>query len=176
MNDVMIDLETLDTRPTSAILSIGAVRFDRNTPGAIGKKLHVHVDIDSCMNFNRTISSSTVLWWFTQGDEARRRIADSDKVMLPDALLQLSEFVNERDVVWGNGASFDLSILHDAFSACRMSLPWRFWNERCYRTLKALNGHVPKLEQSTVAHDALDDAISQALHLQNIMASVKQAA
>lgn len=54
-----------------------------------------------------------------------------------------------------------------AIGACTRngtSAPWAWRNDRCYRTIKALNRGVP-MERLGAHHNALDDAISQALHL-----------
>ena len=46
-------------------------------------------------------------------------------------------------------------------------MPFRFTHDRCFRTMKALFPDVPYL-LPTVAHDALQDAIAQAFHLQKL--------
>lgn len=66
--------------------------------------------------------------------------------------------------VWGNGASFDNVILRGAYARNSTPAPWAWWNDRCYRTIKALHREVP-MERLGTHHNALDDAISQALHL-----------
>lgn len=168
MKDVMVDVETLDTRTSAVILSIGAVRFDIEKPYQLGERFHVHIDIDSCLEHGRTVSGSTVLWWLGQDDDARSKLTDAKRVSLPVALDQLSVFINEKDRVWGNGAAFDNAILSDAYRTVGHPQPWRFWGDMCYRTLKNLYKHVPKPTFDGVAHDALDDACNQALHLQLI--------
>lgn len=169
MQDVMIDIETLDVRPTAVILSIGAVRFDAQGD-RFGDSFHIHVDIDSNLDMGRTVSGSTIMWWLDQNEQARQRLVEAKRVTLPVALHRLSKFITDQDRVWGNGAAFDNVILADAYRACGIQLPWRFWNDRCYRTLAAQNKHIPKT-RTGVAHDALDDAITQAQHLQQILGS-----
>lgn len=175
MQDVMIDIETLDTRPSTVILSIGAVRFDIEKPEVIGDTFHVHVDIDSCLAAGRTVSGNTILWWLDQSDEARKKITDAQRVPLHRALLQLSTFVTEKDRVWGNGASFDNSALSDAYRSCGLPQPWRYWGDMCYRTLKNLyKDIVPKPVFQGIPHDALADAFNQAIHLQLIYRRIKR--
>ena len=176
MHDVMIDVETLDTRPSAVLLSIGAVRFDINTPHVFDTNtFHVHIDIDSCLERGRTVSGSTILWWMDQDDAARRRMTETKRIPLRDALLQLSKFINEQDRVWGNGAGFDNVILHDAYRSVNMSTPWRYWGDMCYRTVKNLHRDVPKPRFDDVKHDALADALHQAVHLQMIYQKIRQA-
>lgn len=173
MQDVMIDVETLDTRPSTVLLSIGAVRFDIEKPEVIGDTFHVHIDIDSCLAAGRTVSGSTILWWLDQSDEARRKITQAERVPLHRALLQLTTFVNEKDRIWGNGASFDNSILSDAYRSVGLQQPWRYWGDMCYRTLKNLYKDVVKPKFEGIKHDALADAINQAVHLQLIYERIR---
>ena len=51
---IMFDLETLDNKNTSSILSIGAVEFNLHT-GEIGETLYVRVDLQSCIDEGLTI-------------------------------------------------------------------------------------------------------------------------
>ena len=69
--------------------------------------------------------------------------------------------------IWGNGAAFDNVVLASAFRATGMQVPWAFWNDRCYRTVKSLFSNV-KLKRSGTHHNALDDAVTQAKHLLEI--------
>ena len=72
--------------------------------------------------------------------------------------------------VWGNGASFDNVLLATAYKRLGMETPWPFWKDRCFRTMK----NVCKVDHSFegTAHNALDDARSQAQHLIKIDAKL----
>ena len=72
--------------------------------------------------------------------------------------------------VWGNGATFDNVIIRSAFKAVGLPVPWSFRNDKCYRTVANLlpKERQPALERSGTAHNALDDAITQAVHLQKV--------
>lgn len=167
MQHIMIDLETLGTAADAVILSIGAVRFDPFT-SAIGDTFYIPISIDSNLNAGRRIQEDTLKWWMAQSPEARA-IFKEKGVELAEALQQLNTFIRDNDQVWGNGAAFDITLLDTAYQGMQWFTPWKFWNVRCYRTLKALPG-MPKLEDRVgVHHNALDDAISQAKHLQQIM-------
>jgi hypothetical protein len=169
----MLDVETLDTRPSTVILSIGAVRFDIEKPDVIGDTFHVHIDIDSCLAAGRTVSGSTILWWLGQSDEARRKLTQAERVPLHRALMQLTAFLSEKDRVWGNGAAFDNAILADAYRCTGLPQPWRFWGDMCYRTLKNLHKDVKKPTFEGIKHDALADAANQAVHLQLIYERIR---
>jgi hypothetical protein len=75
--------------------------------------------------------------------------------------------------IWGNGSTFDNVILRSAFAAAGLEYPVRFWADQCYRTKKNEFPTVPLVREGT-HHKALDDAISQAKHLQAIWRSEDQ--
>jgi hypothetical protein len=72
--------------------------------------------------------------------------------------------------IWGNGSTFDNVILRSAFAAAGLEYPVRFWADQCYRTKKNEAPGVPMIREGQ-HHKALDDAISQAKHLQAIWRS-----
>lgn len=167
MRNIMIDTETLGVRSSSVIISIGAVPFD---DAAIGPGFYQRVDIQSCLDVGLTVDASTIEWWMTQSDEARAAF-DEKGVPLRAALNRLSELFEGSELVWANGVNFDVPILENAYHACGMVVPWKFYNTRDYRTVKNM---FPKeflnslRVEPVVAHNALDDARAQALTLQAI--------
>lgn len=171
---VMVDLETLGTAPGSIILSIGAVSFGP-------KKEHVstfyeRISIASCQEHGMTFDADTLAWWMLQSAEARAE-AFSGALPLPLVLERFNGFLGRdaKDVeIWGNGASFDNALLASAYRAAKLPLPWKFWNERCYRTMKALYPEVP-CERTGTHHNALDDAMTQARHLAQILMHIEKA-
>ena len=162
MNHVMIDLETLGTRPGDTILSIGAVKFDHT---GLGEEIHLTIDAESCKAVGLRAQKSTLEWWAKQSPEARKA-AFSGELSLEAALLKLTMWMPPLDiaVVWGNGANFDNALLAAAYRAQKLDTPWQFWNDRCYRTVMNL---FPQAKAARVGthHNALDDAKTQALRL-----------
>ncbi len=77
--------------------------------------------------------------------------------------MRFGAFLPENPFIWGNGASFDNTILEECFRRTALEMPWGYYNDRCYRTLKNLAPNV-KLERLGTFHNALDDARSQAAH------------
>lgn len=55
------DIETLDTLPTEAVLSIGAVYFDRRT-GEIGESFYARISFVDAITLG-SFSDSTMNWW-----------------------------------------------------------------------------------------------------------------
>lgn len=175
---VMIDLETLGNRPGCKILSIGAVAF---SPQGLGREFYVLVERSSQNGIGLREDPETIKWWSEQNEAARTAVFGSrTAVPVRTALNRLTDFLtavsftdevsDRREVcVWGNGAGFDQPILAAVFRADGIpKLPWKFWNERCYRTLKNTAHGVP-YSPPKIAHHALEDAKAQAAHLVRIL-------
>lgn len=163
---VMLDLETLGTRPGDAILSIGAAIID---PGnGIKSTFYVTIDSESCKAAGLRAQKSTLEWWAKQSAEARAA-AFKGELSLQSGLTQFSMWIPKGNVlVWGNGAGFDQPLLEAAYRAMKMDIPWKFWNARCYRTIKSMFP-VEERAREGVHHNALSDAMHQAFVLQDIV-------
>jgi len=179
-NDVMLDLETLDTKPGAVLLSIGAVYFNAELQ-VLGPTFHEIISRDSCRGYGLTESKDTIEWWNKQKPEALGTLfkaCDPSYVNpLTDVLVRFSEFIGaaekpQKVKVWGNGSDFDNVLLDAAYRAVNMETPWSNYNGRCYRTLKNLRRDI-KLSRSGVYHNALDDAISQAEHAVELLNALK---
>lgn len=174
MPHVMLDLETLGTKPGSVILSIGAVNFG---PKGIGPKIYIPINQASSEASGLTTDRATLGWWLRQSPEARTVLEETRKggVRLPDALEQFAAFMRQcgSDVrVWGCGANFDNVLLSHAYSVVGQRLPWKYTNDRCYRTLKNLFPSIT-IERAGTHHNAVDDALSQAEHATRIMQHIQ---
>jgi len=176
---LMIDLETMDNRSTSAIASIGAVWFEP-CGSWIGRTFHMHVDLADCQRHGLTVGAETVVWWLGQSEDAIATLRNGQEGAAPlvtalEALEAFADFDDpETGEVWCNGASFDFPILENAFRATRGKSPWSFWQERDLRTLKGLSPDL-RIERSGTHHNALDDAIHQARLVQHILTSRNEA-
>jgi hypothetical protein len=160
---VMIDLETMGTRPNAPIIAIGAVTFD--TVGILDT-FYCNIDLESAVNDSHAVvDPKTVLWWMEQGGEARSALRENKLRVIP-ALCDFRDWLKpyDPDGVWGNGASFDNIILSETYRRLNMTPPWEFWKDRCYRTMKGMYPDIP-MERTGVHHNALNDAESQANHL-----------
>ncbi|MDV1444815.1 3'-5' exoribonuclease [Klebsiella variicola subsp. variicola] len=176
---VMVDLETMGKKNNAPIVAIGAVVFDPAT-GSIGESFYKVVCLESSVNWGAVIDPSTVIWWLKQSSEARSAIVNDDAIPLQDALLQFREFVSDnvaggskKAQVWGNGASFDNSILRSSYDCIAEDYPWEYWNDRDVRTMVEL-GHAINYEPQKAIpfegerHNALADAIHQARYVSAI--------
>lgn len=167
-NDVMVDLETLGTLPGSVILSIGAVAF--NEMGVDSEGFYRSIRRSDCEKAGLKTSPETLAWWEKQSPEARTVLNDSNAASLFTALKHFNDWLGQfPDTVsiWGNGANFDNPLLACAYDAVSVKPYYKFWNERCYRTVKNQYPDID-LERKGTYHNALDDARCQAEHLVQI--------
>lgn len=165
LKNVMIDLETLGKRPNAPVVTLGACFFDPMT-GEIGPKFYRKIDMADAMQFG-SADPDTIRWWLMQEAAAQAELI-SGKDLLSDVLRDFAVFYNKgKDAsVWGNGPTFDITILEYAYMKClRINAPWPFWNIRDVRTVVQLaEGLVTKpaaFTKNAVAHNALDDCIFQ---------------
>ena len=175
LTDVMIDLETLATSTDAAILSIGAVRFDPNGNG-IGtterERFYARVCLDSCDELNLTIHEDTIEWWAKQSDEAKNEAFGSEgRIPIQTVFDDLYKFSWGCKAVWSNGAGFDVVICETIFKKLQKACPWKYWQVRDCRTIYDI-GFDPELPKVT-AHDALEDAVAQAIGVQNVFRKLR---
>lgn len=170
MNHIMLDLEALGQGNNAAIVAIGACEFDPAVDICATRTFYQKVALASSVEAGMQMDPSTVLWWMKQSDAARKSTFDGETIPLGDALHAFSKWFGEDKPVWGNGATFDNAIIRSGFAAVGLPVPWKYWNDRCYRTMKSLVSF--KAEPFGTAHNALDDAITQAVHLQRIYAAL----
>lgn len=169
--DIMIDLETLDTKPSASILTIGAVKFDPTgdeLKESTCEKFYVKVDLDSCDKLGLTVSQSTLDWWANQSQEAQDEAFSTDnRVDITEAMNQLYKFCWGAKRVWSHGAGFDVVICEHIFAKIEKLCPWKFWEVRDTRTLFDLG--IDPTRPPVLKHHALEDAWNQAVGVQNVI-------
>lgn len=160
---IMLDLETLGTKPGCVILQIAAVEFEGE---AILDHFDMKIDIKSCLEAGLYIDTETLKWWSRQ--------ENIGSVMTGSAGLRvtLEAFTKwlgrcEAGEIWANGASFDFPILAAAYEKVGLEQPWSFRNERCLRTVRGLSGVGDLTERVGLAHDAMSDCKYQVANLQH---------
>lgn len=167
ITDISIDIESLGKRWDAPMLSVGAVAFDRTT-GKLGQTFYAEVWIDEAISYGR-VDASTLSWWMEQAAEAKCIFAEGrTKQTMYEALRGLGDFVRAAPAnvrVWGNGSSFDITILERMYDLAGNGLrdQWKFWNIRDMRTIVEAAQVDPKTHKRVgVHHNALDDAKFQA--------------
>lgn len=174
--DLMVDIEAMGTTPDAALMQIGAVFFDLQTM-TMGPQFLMNVHLATAVRDGGVIEPATVLWWLGQSDEARK--VRFNGVDIKDVLREFKLWVlgacRLQDVrPWGNSASFDLGIIGSAYRRAGIEPPWRWSNERCFRTVRRI---YPQVEynfeaKGDGAHNALVDAQFQVEHLFKIKRAV----
>ena len=164
---LMVDLETMATSPRAVILTLGAVQFDPFSD-EIYDKLYMRISVEDQEALGREINPETLDWWATQDPEIMlEAFSDEDRISLSDAMDRFHKFAWTCDKVWSHGAVFDIILIEDVLRQMNRRPPWQFWNCRDTRTLFDL-GHDPEMPQAA-KHNALEDAIRQAIGVQNVM-------
>lgn len=161
--DIMIDIETLDTKPTAAILSIAAVAFNLTTGKTSDNIFYDQLDYVRQIEENRTTSIQTTLWWGAQSNEVQDENFNGEQY-LHQSVLELNGyfakecFTDRR--VWAKSPAFDLVILKNAYGEA--IFPWHYTNERDVRTYCDFDnlglGH---LNHIPATHKPLEDCFAQ---------------
>ena len=162
----MLDMETLAVSPNAVVLSLGAVHFDPYGTG-YSDSLYFRIDIDDQDALGREVDPGTLEWWGRQDPAIMEEAFSPDnRIPLVDAMDQFHRFAWNCSAFWSHGATFDLVILENIYRQLNKPLPWNYWQLRDTRTLFDL-GHDPEMPQGS-KHNALEDAIRQAVGVQNV--------
>lgn len=169
--DCMIDFETLATVPHAVTTSLGWSFFNAEKGDGVMQSGKLFFSIPLQTAARRVIDPETWAWWLTQDHQLFREQLEGT-LSVADGLLEFNRaWKNNAErgcKLWGNGANFDEPILDNLYRTNRMegNRPWKFYNSRCVRTIKALNPSVAKVEPSR-PHDPEADAVAQAIFVQN---------
>lgn len=162
---VMVDLETMGNGNNAPIMSIGAVKFNQTE---ILDRFYVAADLHSAKRYGFEFDGSTIAWWLApEREKARQMWIDDEKYDISVALDGFKQWCHKPTAMWGNGSTFDNIILRNAMDRIGIEYPVAFWQDHCYRTMKTYCPAV-KIERIGEHHYAVDDAESQARHLQKI--------
>lgn len=180
MKHIMLDIETLATAQKAVVVSLGAVAFDPHSE-ELGERFYVEfADLAFQQQMGRILDADTVSWWMRQSDEAKQLFVEKEspeRLNTATALVAFGHFIarngGKNAEIWGNGSDFDNVIVGSLYDDFCMPKPWSYSRNRCYRTMRACFGaDVPRTRHG-VHHNGLDDAITQAIHLQGIFACLK---
>lgn len=180
----MVDIETMGTSPNAAIITIGACIFDpygidTDSSIPIERQFTTTISMVDNQKQNRSFDADTIAWWLRQSKEAQDGLQDGDITNLRKALTDYNRFFSNQpgrvSRVWAKSPDFDMTIIRDALKSQNMMDHFKYWETRCVRTITEAaypNGDQPTIGVG-VAHNALDDAIRQALmvqHCNNVIA------
>lgn len=164
---VVIDLETLGTRPGSVILQIGAQSFSiTGLKQCYDLNFNTYIDPMQSKSAGFTEDSSTRDWWNNQNPETRK-VVFAGTTSPFQALMEFNTFLkgfgDKRSVyVWGNSNRFDCGLLEAYYHHYALEIPWDFRNERDFRTLAALfpvlYSKAKEVYKNDVSHNGYWDA------------------
>jgi exodeoxyribonuclease VIII len=176
----MLDVESLGATSDAPIIAMGAVNFDIST-GETGPEFYRRINWDSAIK-GRRVSGDTIKWWMKQSAEALAEVLDpANEASFAVVLHELSAWFRNLGrgniYVWGNGSSFDISMLEHALVQHGFTIPWKFYNIRDCRTIQMLaegliDRHDVKFEGDK--HNALHDARWQAAYTSAMWVAIKQ--
>lgn len=175
--DVMIDLETMGKRPSAPIIAIGACSFNLQTL-TLGERFYVNVDLQSSVANGAVVDPGTVIWWMEQSDQARQGVLRGQRLHINVAMQQFTEWLHKqapkKEVqVWGCSPAFDCVILGEHYHRASLEVPWEFWNENDFRTIRKRWPNVEPDSRQGTHHNALDDAVFQTEHLFKIRRTLR---
>lgn len=176
-DQVMLDLETLDTRRDAAIVAIGAVRFSIEAPFEISDRIEAKINLSSG-DFG-TIGGPTLKWWLEQSQEARdATFGGEGREMLSQALTRVGGWLLKSPVnaLWSNGPTFDEVIFQSAWVRTYQGPHVTgFRASRDYRTIREVGAvlGVEPVAFEGVRHSALADAENQALNVMKVFAALR---
>ena len=179
MQFISIDLETLGTNVDSAIVQIGACIYDTEEDKVVDT---FNAVISYPENDHINVTSGTLKFWLHQmhiNPEAVAKVFYSPATTsLLEAFNRLFEFVKSNNKaaerVYANGTKFDLGMLEYQFKQNGIVVPWAHNADRCMRTLRDIVGHIEFDAPNLVPHDALSDAIWQAMYITRALDSINQ--
>ena len=175
MADIMLDIETLGTRPNAVMLTIGAVKFDPfgddresikdNT--ILMPTFYRRVDPASFDWDDKEINEDTLRWWASQSDEVKEEaFTEHDRHDIRDVMRDFYKWCGAFDRVWANGPAFDIVILEHINKQISRGNPWQYYQVCDARTIYNLADHE---RPNPALHHALWDCWSQVVALQSTL-------
>lgn len=163
----MIDIETLGTRNTSVILSIGICTFGSPDLNKECMYHQLNYKMFPTSTYEFTTDEDTKEWWKAQPEQTWREATCGTLAPIVSLGMISSVLAKTNAIVWTKG-NFDLPILEHAFNFYGVPVPWTFRNTRDFRTIKALWPALNLTPDPNAAHSAIYDAIFQATYLETL--------
>lgn len=176
-DEAMIDIETLDLKPSAVVLSVGVVRFSQAHSISATRSSHMRVDLQSQLDAGRTVSEHTLLWWMEQSKEAQSAAFGVDDRLHPTQVWDiLDKMLTGANQVWAKSPSFDMVILESMFRDFDADTPWHYRDLRDVRTIMAEaemdRDWAPPDMNGSVAHNAVHDCDRQIYQVTNARAII----
>lgn len=163
--DITFDFETCALCPTAAVMSIGAVAWQRD--GVKGTPFFLTEDgeIDSTFVFSRhvdlrgmfvdgfTFDAETSAWWARQDENAKTAVLQHDETPLLGVDIVIDDFFYwirslkheygfKEVYLWSQGSDFDVAILRNICQKYGINIPVSYKNFRDHRTFYMEGAHI----------------------------------
>jgi hypothetical protein len=165
-NLMMIDIETSGTKPGCRVLTLGAFGFDRD-----GNQVEFYrrFDATKLREEGFTDDLSTVEWWCSKCSKEAYVEAFGGTDNPKDGIADFKQWSyrnfamgkNDGFEAWCCGLDFDFPILGFFFEHYGYHFPWKFYDQRDYRTIKKEFPDIVAAEGNMMSHNALEDAKAQ---------------
>jgi hypothetical protein len=175
----IFDFETLSTKQTAIVLSLGMIVIDSSQEYTFeeleAEGFYVKFDVkEQSEKFNRHVSKDTLEWWKGQGDAARTVLKPSvDDVSIRELPGMINEYLSIHKFDTKNNHAycrghFDFPILQDIYENLKTPCPIPFWMSRDLRTYidtssGSKHGKVKgfRPNSKTILHNALHDCVNE---------------
>lgn len=149
--EICFDLETCACTAHSAVMSIGAVPWTRDTEAArpfLDLKedgfFFETIDLRQCVMDGFEFDQATIDWWSRQNDDAKAAIMCQEPVTLDVAVIRFAAWIKRLMAtlnvpdghvsVWCQGSDFDAAILRHICYKYDIQMPFAYYDIRDCRT------------------------------------------
>ncbi len=147
---IALDIETLSTRPTAAIICIAAkcFTFSEHQEEILPCEFFREINATTCAMYGLRFDMDTVKWWQKQSEDAKRQHLQfyaTEAETIDRALSGLNDYyklvcmsnepLGQRPLIWCQGTDFDIPILRNAYQVVLgTDAPWPHGDVRDSRT------------------------------------------
>ena len=179
-NILMIDIETTGNRPGCRVLSFAAFGFSKT-----GEQVHIYKRLNAAEQSTRGLfdDKETIDWWKSQNPAIRdEAFSGTENTEIAIAEFKTFFYKNFSTAygsgfqVWCCGADFDFPILKKLFNVYGFDLPWKYFHQCDYRTIRKLFPEIEAAEKNEGKHSALEDVMAQMRGLREFFATHPEAA
>lgn len=141
---IVVDLETLGLKPTSAVTELAAVAINLDN-GQIITRYYTALNVDDQVRNGATVQHDTIAWMMS--NITPRRVEAGVKIDNVRRIYAYHDWIRQLvsvygDVaLYGNGANFDHPIYENLLTTMDITVdekPWAFYKELCMRTITQL--------------------------------------
>ena len=147
--DITVDLETCSLSVNAAVMSIGAIAWNRDVnKEMVIEEFEAKIDLRSSFIEGFDFDRSTAKWWSEQSEEAKAALLstnDNRLCTVEEAVKNLCQWITdvkeennaEEVYLWSQGTDFDIAILRNICRKYDITLPVKYSNFRDHRTFNS---------------------------------------